>query len=560
MGTSQRQVGLVVAGAVLLAVAIVVAFDGGPLEVLLMVAVLVPLLLGLRHAGLAAAHAHRDGRTARRLQATDATLVAADAVAVERARLSVDIQASVTSSVRAMRELALEAQLHWDGHPEGALDQLQQRGREAMTDLRLLLGLLRDPPATTTAFGSSAASTDRAAVGGPGAGRGTVRRLDIVMASLAVLDAAAWAAASHVTATLRPLTALGAVLSCLAAATVLGRTIAPGPATVAAGGVVLVGTLAGHPVGAGFWAVVTVGGLAWSCAAVERRAGWAVLAPLVLAAALVHKHARYEPENLLIGLLVLVGGALAGLLVRVARIRAARAEAAASTRLAELDAAAGEALDAERRTVARDLHDVVSGGIGVIVLQAGAAQTLHGSDPPRAWRALEVVISTCDHAMHELDRLLAELDHTGSTPGSPIRGRRDLDALVQRMQYAGLHLETVVIDIPRAAQDLPCWSVAYRVVQEALTNVLRHAPSAAVHLGLRLADAGRELAVEVVDDGSAAVTPSLRGYGLVGLAERVQQAGGRLVAGPEPAGGFGVHAHIPVDAVARARPLIQDVP
>jgi signal transduction histidine kinase len=102
-----------------------------------------------------------------------------------------------------------------------------------------------------------------------------------------------------------------------------------------------------------------------------------------------------------------------------------------------------------------------------------------------------------------------------------------------------------VVDVPPAAHRLPCWSAVYRVVQEALTNVLRHAPGSAVRLTVRLVDDAREIAVDVVDDGPGPATTSLRGYGLIGLAERVEQAGGRLVAGAEPAGGFGVRARLP---------------
>jgi signal transduction histidine kinase len=464
-----------------------------------------------------------------------------------------------------MRKLAHEAERRWAGDPRPTLERLQDRGREAMTDLRLLLGLLRDaPPGPPGARSSATSWAGDAASTRPASGRHGVLRLDVVVASLAVLDAGAWAVASHVVPTLPPVTPLAAALSCLAAATVVGRTIAPGPSAVAAGVVVVLATLVSQPVGAGLWVVLTVGGLAWSCAAVERRATWAVLGPVTLAAAFVHKHARYEPENLPITLVVLVGGVLTGVLVRTSRARAAQADAAARRRRAELDAAAGEARDAERRTVARDLHDVVSGGIGVIVLQAGAAQTLHGSDPERARRALRAVVTTCDHALVELDRLLAELQGAAPGPGSATRSRPDVEALVERMRTAGLRVERAVVDVPPGADDLPCWSVVHRVVQEALTNVLRHAPGSSVSLSVHLVDDGPDLAVDVVDDGPGPAATSLRGYGLVGLAERVEQAGGRLVAGAEPAGGFGVHARLPgsTTAPARAVPhhLARDVP
>jgi signal transduction histidine kinase len=553
MGT-QRQVALAVTGATVLSVVAVVVFDGGPGELVFMLLLLVPFALALRHVAVAARQARQEGREVRRLLAADPGRVAAEAVAAERRRLAVDIQTAVRASVTQMRALASVAAAELPRDPRVALEEIAQHGRHAMTDLRRLLGLLREAPDPEPHGDVPAAGPSR-----------RIRRSDVAIWVVAVLDPFLWIIgdANRIAGT--PVTVVGLALSGTVAGTALLRTVAPGVGAVTAAGLMAVGTALDRPVGngGGLSAIFLLGGLVWACASTESSRRWAVAGPVALTAAVAHRHSSYEPENLPIMLVILGTALVAGLGSRVVHRRADRAASAAGSRRAELSEAAEEALMAERRTVARDLHDGVSGGVGVIVMQAGAAAALWESDPARSRHALDVVVATCDTTLLELDGLLVELDRrdgeplagdaAGLPPGGhalPVpRGPQDLASLVERMRAAGLDV-TVTLDLPpRPPPHPPGWSVAYRVVQESLTNVLRHAPGA--HVTLEVRDTGDHLDVDVADDGPGSSSTSLRGYGLVGLSERVEQVGGTLAAGAGPDGGFRVRARIPLHPPSR---------
>jgi signal transduction histidine kinase len=236
----------------------------------------------------------------------------------------------------------------------------------------------------------------------------------------------------------------------------------------------------------------------------------------------------------------------------VSRTRGAIARAQADRRSAELAAAAGQAVHTERLAVARDLHDVVSHAISVIVVQAGAAQALYPIDPARARAALGVVDQTANETLTELDRLVLAIGDgvmgaaLPSSVGAVAHDEADLRALVQRMRRAGLRIDLTLDDSVTGDTATAC----YRIVQETLTNVVRHAPGARVWVTIDHQAVGTT--VDVTDDGPGPATDSQRGYGLVGIAERVERFGGKLQAGPGPDGtGFRVHARLPSPTVAR---------
>ena len=207
------------------------------------------------------------------------------------------------------------------------------------------------------------------------------------------------------------------------------------------------------------------------------------------------------------------------------------------------------ALAEERARIARELHDVVTHSVSVMVVQAGAARRKLAHHPDASNQALLAVEATGREALHELRGFLGVLDGNGHTPLdlAPQPGLADLDALVQRVSDAGLPVEVSLrgenAPLPPAA-DL----AAYRVVQEALTNALKYAERARTEVVLDYRDAG--LALEVVDEGPGTVHNGADGRGLTGLAERVAVCGGTFSAGRRPSGGFAVRAWLPNVAAA----------
>jgi signal transduction histidine kinase len=218
-----------------------------------------------------------------------------------------------------------------------------------------------------------------------------------------------------------------------------------------------------------------------------------------------------------------------------------------ATRLAEdQEAWVRDAVAAERGRIARELHDVVAHCVSVMVIQAGAAEDLLDRDPGGARRPLRAVQDTGQQAVAELGRMLGLL-RGGGAPDSlaPQPGVAQLPELVAQVRAAGLPVEYDVVGTP---QELPAGIdvTLYRLAQEALTNVLKHARGARATVVLRYAEAAVQLAVR--DDGRSAATESSQGHGLIGMHERVLLYGGTLTAGPQDGGGFAVDAAIPLTA------------
>jgi signal transduction histidine kinase len=192
--------------------------------------------------------------------------------------------------------------------------------------------------------------------------------------------------------------------------------------------------------------------------------------------------------------------------------------------------------------LAQELHDGVGHGLAVIAMQAGVGLHVLDRDPAAVRTALE---SIRDSARESLDALRAELAQISGEPAPrrPRQGVADLDALVDRVRSAGL-----AVEVTGSPDDLaePVGAVVYGVVQEGLTNVLRHA--AATSVSVRLDRTSEQVAVTVEDDGhgDGQQTPPADGMGLRGMRERVQALGGTFSAGPRPSGGFAVHAVMPL--------------
>jgi signal transduction histidine kinase len=249
--------------------------------------------------------------------------------------------------------------------------------------------------------------------------------------------------------------------------------------------------------------------------------------------------------------------AQAGVILLVAWILGASARRWA--REAELAAAAAaRAVAEERLRIARELHDVVSHHMSVVSLQAGLAAYVVDSDVPTARQAILTASEAGRDALGEMRRLLGALRTDDDEPATyrPQPGLAQLDALVDRVRGAGLDVE---VSVAGAVRDLPPGPdlCAYRMVQESLTNVLKHAGPARARVSLEYGP--RTLTVTVADDGSGAGEPPSRngrrpvlpdGHGIRGMRERAELYGGVLVAGRSAGGGFTVRLRLPEDGLA----------
>jgi signal transduction histidine kinase len=246
----------------------------------------------------------------------------------------------------------------------------------------------------------------------------------------------------------------------------------------------------------------------------------------------------------LLVLFMFLATALAGDAVRLRRAataeRIARAEAAR-------DEAARHAVTEERLRIAREVHDVIGHTIAAITVQAGLAADALADDPAQTRASLAAIRAAANGAIAELGETIGMLrsdtvdDHLAGPPGLA-----RLPWLAEAARAAGLRVE---LDVCHGTAHAAVELAAYRIVQEALTNVVRHAHAETATVTLRTD--GQDLVVRVLDDGRAHVSDSYRpGRGLTGMAERARALAGSLHAGPAPAGGFQVLARLPLTGAA----------
>jgi signal transduction histidine kinase len=213
--------------------------------------------------------------------------------------------------------------------------------------------------------------------------------------------------------------------------------------------------------------------------------------------------------------------------------------------LRDRERTAGDAVAEERARIARELHDVVAHAMGVMVVQAGAARVVIDRHPDEAAVALRRIEDTGRAGLEEMRRLIGVLGRDGEAAREPQPGLDRMDELLETMRATGLPVEAIVEGKPR---DLPSGVdlTAFRVMQEALTNALKHAGDAHARVLLRYSD--EVLEVEIADDGRGPPPEGVRppGNGLIGMRERVALFGGSLETGARPGGGFVVRARIPM--------------
>jgi signal transduction histidine kinase len=198
-----------------------------------------------------------------------------------------------------------------------------------------------------------------------------------------------------------------------------------------------------------------------------------------------------------------------------------------------------------RRQVARELHDVVAHGLTVMIVQAGSARRLASSNPAEALGATELIETTGREALGEMRRLLDVMSDEDGAPRAAPPGMESIEALLDRSRAAGLAVE---LHTDGPARPLPTGVdlAAYRVVQEALTNTIKHAAASHAELLVRYRDDALELLV--ADNGHGPLRPLTGpGHGLVGMRERVGVYGGELHAGRDERGGFRVRARFPLE-------------
>ena len=270
----------------------------------------------------------------------------------------------------------------------------------------------------------------------------------------------------------------------------------------------------------------------------RRRSGWATAGALAAMVAATVRSTDYA------SLVFFVAAWILGENLRTRRAYLNELEEKADRLERERAASIQRAAAEEQARIARELHDVIAHNVSVMTVQAAAAGDVFDSDPARAREALGAIESTGRAALTELRRLLA-VDRDGSRAElGPQPGLGALDELVSQVRGAGLDVELNVegeLHVLPAALDLS----AYRIVQEALTNTLKHAGARHAWVDVRYGD--DEIGIKVRDDGVGATEANgTSGRGLVGMRERVELFGGDLDAGPNESGGYVVSARLPV--------------
>jgi signal transduction histidine kinase len=272
---------------------------------------------------------------------------------------------------------------------------------------------------------------------------------------------------------------------------------------------------------------------------------FAVGAPFMVAA---HEQGM-AVGNTLAPIAWLVGAWAVGSIIRGRRVRTAELEALTRELAEQRDLQARASVAVERGRIARELHDVVAHNVSMMVVQAGAAERVLEGAQPDVRDALAAISGTGRETIDEMRLLLGVLRSDDGLALAPQPGLADLDQLVQNVSSTGLAVR-LHVDGGRPASLPPGVDLsAYRIVQEALTNVLKHAGPASAEVMVRYGDAAVE--VEVCDDGHSATANDFKGgNGLIGMRERVMMLGGELHAGARQGGGFIVRARLPITGPA----------
>lgn len=485
----------------------------------------------VRHRAIQARHAVAESD---RLARENPAQLSAQAVAAEKGRLAGDALLTLADAVVDMRATAAEA---LEGLDPGRITQIRTSGAAAVHQLRELLGILREIPARTVESADEVMSRAR-------------RRPTGQLATLA------YAAVSLLAALLPPHWSWSAAMLGLYLTMLVGIAIRRALPTTACL-IVAVATAvvaASPPEDTDMLLPTSIGYalLAWTASG---RTAWHTRVALTtLVAATVALAVSFGTSGVGYILVLYMCSVLArGAWDEKDQILRS-AESDRGLLQAQLDQAIAAALQAERLHIARELHDVSSHAVGVMVLHAGAAEALRIKAPDQAREALQTVMEAGAEALTEIDDLRTMLGTSQpddpSRPGeNPEELRRVLHELIDRRSKGELLIEARLGELPHTPE---LAQVTLRIVQEALTNAARHAPASRVIVEISRVDS--RYVVRVSDDGPhQPATTEHTGFGLAGLAERVHACGGEFTAGPLPGRGFEVCGTLPTRPV-RATP------
>ncbi len=480
-------------------------------------------------------------------------MLAQAAVATERTRIAGELHGLVLRGIEEMcaRTRAARAYLgEAAGHVSSSIGEIEGIGRRALVEMRRLLLILGADGAPVPAFDDGAPTPARESdlmtnwIDDP---RFTDVLIVVLMAVLAISEPLIliWVYRDVGDPSIYPWPVNLAVYIPVAAVLVAVFTLrrrAPLLVLAVTAGVIFSQSLFGHEWfvadRAIFVAVFTVAalrGTTW---------GWVALGVAVVAFAPQLRH----PANLtweLGWVSQMAFAVLAGLAVRERqRINDELGERMETLRRTRQERV-GRAVEEERSRIARDAHDMVAHGVTLMVIQAGAARWLAERDPEKARRALDSVERAGGDAVRELQSLVGSLGSTRDrVEPLPTRDQLTIQALTDQAVDDGMRVEVAIRGEPRDIDAGLAISV-YRIVQEALTNIRKHAPGAQTRVELAYTPNGVD--VDVSDTGANGDDRRTRsvpgaGRGLIGIAERVALFGGSLEAGPTPSGGFLVHA------------------
>lgn len=262
------------------------------------------------------------------------------------------------------------------------------------------------------------------------------------------------------------------------------------------------------------------------------------------------------PTSVVFNLLVLLAPWAAARALRHREDRARRLGAALADERSQFEERMAEAVERERAEIARDLHDIVAHGVSVMVVQIGGARMQLAENPSRAAQSLLQAEDAGRQALGDLRRMLGVLraPEPATTRTQPRPGLRQLGALIQQTGNAGLHIETCAtgnLDQLPPAVDVS----AYRIVQEALTNVLKHSRADHAHLRIEVTDS--LLSMTVRDGGGVRHKSGQQGHGLVGIRERAALFEGHTRIGPGKSGGWEVTVDIPLIRASNPAPATE---
>ena len=340
----------------------------------------------------------------------------------------------------------------------------------------------------------------------------------------------------------QPVTAGRLLLAVLGPAALLWRQTAPLVAQTGSSGVIVLNAAAGYPIGFLDWPAWIALFSCFDVGGRRVRVAATLIAALGIAGYVYFD--RAVPLHQLPGIVIHFVVAMVVGELSSRRTRAVLAEVRRGAEAREQALAAERLLLQERSRLARELHDSLGHTVNVMVLQAGVGRRVFADNPTFAQEALSAIETVGRAALDELNRLLKVLrpDERGTAePFSP--GLADLDQLVEQIRATGRQ-----VDLRAADVDLPASTAraVYRIVQEALTNAVKHTPAGGIRV--QITRSGAAVRLEVVNDCDRPPEP-VPGHGLVNMRERARLAGGQLEAGPID-GGFRVRALLPVSTAA----------